>query len=113
MAGFSQVIAIDSLRSLAAASIGAAYSLPIGTGFAKQMRIVHIVNNTDADLTLSVDTVNDNLFIPSGGFLLYDGTTNRVENLQVWVFRQGTTFYPKGSPTTGSIYVMALYGAGE
>ena len=49
----SVVIRVDQLRSLAAGSITTTYS-PVGSGFAHQVRILHLVNNTDGDMLIIV-----------------------------------------------------------
>jgi hypothetical protein len=110
----SIVVAVDGLRSLGFAAISTSYAA-VGTAFAHPMRLVHFVNNTDGDLLVSFDNNNDNLFIPAGGFILYDETTNRQSNGQGFYFRVNTTVYVKYStaPTSGAFYVMCQYGAGE
>lgn len=112
----SQVIRVDGLRSLAAASIGATYTNGnIGTPFAHPVRLLKIINNTNADLIISYDGVNDNDFVPANGFCLYDGNTNKNLPDSRWIFQPNTTVYARstGTPSTGSIYVIALFGQGE
>jgi hypothetical protein len=108
----SQVIRVDGLRSLAAGSISGTYT-QIGTGFAHPMRIVKVVNNTNGDLTISFDGVNDNDFVPANSFTLYDCTTNRVSSQYTFVFAKGTAIFVKGTPSTGSVYCVCIYGTGE
>ena len=108
----SQVVRVDSLRSLAAASISGTYN-PVGGSFTHQIRLVKIVNNTNGDLTISYDGSTDNDFVPAGGFTLYDFTTNRVSSEGTFVFQPGTQVYAKGTPSTGSCYVVAVFGRGE
>jgi hypothetical protein len=110
----SQVIRVDALRSLAAGSVTASY-VAIGTAFTHQMRLLKIINNTNADLFVSFDGVTDNDFVPANGFCLYDGNTNKNLPDSRWVFQPNTTVYAKrsGTPTTGSIYVVGLFGQGE
>lgn len=110
----SQVIRVDGLRSLAAGSISASYTA-IGTPFTHMMRLLKVVNNTNADIIISYDGVNDNDFIPASSFYLYDGNTNKNLPDSRYVFQPYTTVYARstGAPSTGSIYVVALFGQGE
>ena len=108
----SQVVRVDGLRSLSYSSISSSYA-PIGTGFGHPMRLFKIVNNTNADLTISFDGVNYNDFVPTGSFTLYDCTTNKNNATSTFVFQNGTQVYAKGSPTSGSVYVVVIFGRGE
>ena len=108
----SQTVRVDQLRTLPFGGISASYA-PLGGAFAHPMRLVCISNNTDADLTLGFDGVTDNIFVAKGGFKLFDLTTNRDDNVQTFTFAVGTQFYVKGSPTSGSVYLEAIYGQGE
>ena|ERR1700734_3511958 len=101
----------EPLRSLAAASIGAAY-MGVGTALANPARIILVQNLTDATLVFSLDGINDHFALPDGGFLLLDVTTNRSlpEGCYISV---GQRLYVKeiGMPTTGSVYFSTFYGA--
>lgn len=108
----SQIVSVDALRTLAFGSISGTYAA-LGIPFAHPMRMICIVNNTNGDLTFSFDTVNDNLFVPAGGFKLFDLTTNKNDPDTTFVFRIFTQVYVKGSPSSGSVYLEAIYGQGE
>jgi len=108
----SQVVRVDALRSLPAGSISAVYAA-LGTPFAHQMRLVKLTNNTNGDLTFSFDAVTANLLIPAGAFTLFDLTTNHTSPDQTFVFQNGTQFYVAGTPSTGTVYLEAIYGQGE
>lgn len=109
----SIIVAADALRSLGFASIGITY-LPIGAQFNHPMRIIKVVNNTNADMFISFDGTNDHDYVPAGGFTLYDLTTNQNEPAG-WFFRDGTQVYVKynTAPTSGSVFLVAFYGKGE
>lgn len=109
----SIVVLADPIRSLAFASIGITY-LPIGTPFQHPVRILKIVNTTSSDMLVSFDGTSDNDIVPMGGFTLYDLTTNHNETAG-WFFKIGTQVYIKYlvAPTSGAVYVVALYGEGE
>lgn len=102
----------ETLRSLAFGSIGAAY-MGVGTAFAHPIRLVHLTNNTNADLIISLDGINDHIFIPTKGFMLLDITANKTRE-QGWYIAEGQRFYVKqdsGAPSSGGFYVTALYGS--
>jgi len=108
----SQVVRVDSLRSLAFGSISGTYAT-VGTAFSHSMRLVKFINTTDGDITVSFDGVTDNDLIPSGGFALYDLTTNKTLPNTTFVFQNGTQVFVKGTVTTGNFYVVAIFGRGE
>lgn len=110
----SQVCHVDELRSVAFGATSGSY-VELGGEFQHPMRLVKIVNNTNGDMIISFDGVTDNDFIPAGGFTLYDVTTNREESATYFVFANGTQVFVKRSsvPTSGSIYMVCLYGQGE
>lgn len=109
----SIVVEADVLRSLGFASIGASF-LPIGTPLAHPTRILKIINVSNADMIISFDGINNNDYVPAGGFTLYDLTTNQNESAG-WFFKIGTQVYVKYAtvPSMGSVFVVALYGEGE
>lgn len=111
----SQIVRVDQLRIEPFGSVMGTYAA-FGPAFAHTMRMVRFVNTTDADMLISFDTVNDNIILPAGSFVLYDCTTNREESLTFFVFQIGTQAYLKyasGAPTKGSVYLECVYGQGE
>lgn len=108
----SEIVRVDALRTVGFASISGTYTA-LGAPFAHPMRMVCIVNNTDADLFFGFDGVLTNLIVPKNGFKLFDLSTNREENNTFFAFAVGTQFYVKGSPSMGSVYLEAVFGQGE
>ena len=108
----SQIVRVDAIRVKAAGSINGTYST-LGSAFAHPMRLICITNTTDALLTFSFDTINDNLIVPSNGFKLFDLATNRNDPDTNFFFIINTQVYVKGSPSTGSVYLETIYGQGE
>jgi|ERR1700720_2668490 len=107
-----QIVRVDALRSLAAGSISAVYS-PVGAPFSHGMRLVKFVNTTNGNITVSFDGSTDNDIVPAGGFSLYDLTTNKTLPDTTFVFQASTQVSVKGTPSTGSFYIVALYGQGD
>ena len=109
----SNVVRFDAIRTIAEATVTAVYQ-KLGTPFAHAMRVLNFKNNTDGDMMISFDGVTDNIFVAADSFDLYDLTSDEDGNesfryeigSQIWI-RYVT------APTTGSFYVVAIYGRGE
>lgn len=101
----------DTLRSIAAASVGASY-MPIGTAMTHPIRQFKVDNLTDALLVFSFDAINDHFVVPSNGFFLDDITSNKSGVSGGFYLAQGDRLYVKqlGIPTTGSVYFATFYG---
>lgn len=109
----SNIVRFDAIRSVAFGSITNAY-VALGTTFGHAMRVLQFINNTDGDVMISFDGTTDNLFVPSEGFSLFDLTSDQDGN-ESFRYEMGTQLYIKyiSAPTTGSFYVVAIYGKGE
>jgi hypothetical protein len=101
----------DALRSLAFGSISGTYAA-IGPATQHAMRLIKIVNNTNADITISFDGTTDNDYIPSNSFALYDFQTNSQSDLYFFL-SLNTQVYIKGTPSAGSVYVTMIYAKGQ
>lgn len=107
MADFA-IARLSSLRSLGFAAIGAAYVV-IGTPLDRPMRVIKLINTTDADMYVSFDGATDNDLLPaSGGFTLYDLYTNSLtlQNLTQLYIKQVS------APSKGAVYLVGIYGKG-
>lgn len=100
----------DDIRSIAEGSITSSYTA-IGSSLNFPTRIYKIVNNTDGDMFISTDGVNDMDFVPATSFVLYDLTTNHQVASNQFSLPQGTQFYVRYSsaPTKGSLYLIIFY----
>lgn len=109
------VVQIDTLRTKGFAAITNSFTT-IGTALTQNWRMFRIVNNTDGDMLFSVDGTNNNLFVPLGGFLLYDMACNalNVTDSDWFVMEVGTQFYVKYStaPTEGDVWIEGFYSTG-
>jgi hypothetical protein len=101
----------DTLRSLAFGSISGDYAA-LGSALSTNARVFKLTNGTDGDLFVSLDGVNNQIFLPAGSFTLYDLSTNSppiavTDNL---VLAIGTQFSVKQStaPTSGSVYLEII-----
>ena len=108
----TNIARVDALRSLGFASISGTFTA-VGTAFAHPMRIIRFINTTDGDMIFSFDGTTNNLFVPSNSFVLFDISTNGEG--EVFRISARTQIYVKQStaPTSGSVYVEAIYAQGE
>lgn len=109
-------VQFDPIRSVAFGSITASYT-PLGAVLANNWRAFKCTNNTDGDMMLSLNGTSDNIFVPAGGFVLYDVAANSptTKTIDKLVFALGTQFSIKyiSAPTKGSVYLEGFYAAGE
>lgn len=106
-------VAYEAVREVAAAAVGAAYGA-IGTATTDHTRICRIVSTLDADVYISIDGTVDHIRVASGSFVLYDYSTNKIQDDGLFL-ASGTTFYVKrvsAAATTGSLWIEILYGRG-
>lgn len=99
----------DTLRSAAVGSIGASYAA-IGAAFTDRPVVLTFKNNTNGEVVVSSDGVNDNLIFPAGSYTVYDVRTN-APNATDLTFPIGTQFYVKDGgtvATTGTFYIEAI-----
>ena len=101
----------EPIRTLAQASIGAAY-MGIGTPLEFPSRLLLIQNLTDALLSFSLDGIEDHFVLPANSNFVFDVTTNTPQTLGIY-FSVGTRIYVKeiGLPSTGSVYLSTFYGS--
>lgn len=109
-------VTFEALRSQAAASIAAGYTI-IGTAFTSPTRIMTITNLTDVSLLFSFDNgVTDHDVLPAGAGKVYDFTANTSVSGGTPFFETGGSVYVKraaGAATTGAVYVTVTYCAGD
>lgn len=98
----------STLRTLAAGGIGATYA-EIGSTFERPARAIRMTNNTDGDLFLSDDGVNNKWYLPSTSYVLYDVSSNGWSNSN-YRLPEGTQIWVKedSTPTTGSVHIEVL-----
>lgn len=102
----------EPLRSLDYSSIVAFTYMGVGSSFAHPLRILNVINSTDALLFFSLNGIDDNFVLPPDGFILLDVSANQTFN-QGWFIAEGQRIYVRAdvaSPTTGSVYVSCFYG---
>jgi hypothetical protein len=103
-------LAAEPIRTVAFGGIGAAYAV-VGTPITEAVEKIILQNNTDASVFISINGVNDHLFLPNSGQMIIDGVVNDESGLFT---SQGTQFWIRravGAPSTGSFYLSVIYGA--
>ena len=108
----AQNVRFDTLRSLAFGSISGTFAA-VGTPTTQNARLICITNTCDTDMFFSVDGSNNQLYVPSKSFKLFDLCTNRTHVDQVFVLPIGTQFYVKqvSAPGSGSVIIEIVYGS--
>lgn len=103
----STAIVFNPLISINSATFTGSY-LAFGTGFTYPVRILHIINQSDEDVTISLNGgTTDHIFVPAGSFSLYDFGTNKGESAPALELAKGSPMVIKGSAGTGLVYAMS------
>jgi hypothetical protein len=106
---FSNRAKFDTLRSVAAGSVTASYAA-LGTALGAPAVAVNFQNNTNGDVKVSLDGINDQLYLPANSYQVWDIRTNSPY-LGDYLIPQGTVFYVKQGtvvPATGAFYIEVL-----
>jgi hypothetical protein len=101
----------EPMRSIAAGLIDDTYRT-VGSAFQHPIYWIHLYNGTDQAVTFSWDGTDDHLFLPAGGFLVMDITTNHAQNAAGLFFSIGQRIWVREAtvtPTTGIITLSAFY----
>lgn len=98
----------ETLRSLAYTGTSGSYAA-VGSAFTHPIQLICFTNNTNGDMLFSLDGSTDQFFVAQASYKLLDLTGN--DNMAIPI---GTTVSVKRStaPTSGAVYVEALYKKG-
>ena len=109
----AQICTFDQIRTVAFGSINATYTA-LGTSLGHLTRLIILTNNTDKDVSVSIDVVNDYLYLVAGTFKLLDISTNKEINCNFYL-PIGLQFYVKyvSAPSKGNFFIECVYGVGE
>jgi len=112
MSTFNIRIKYEDLRSLAFGSISGTYA-KIGASFANPIRLLKITNTTDADIIISFNGVDDKDVLPARTSEIWDYGSNKGLSGATLDQSQGESVYVKqvSAPSSGSVYVTALYAS--
>ena len=104
----------ETLRTLAFGSIANLTYTAVGASFANPIRILKISNTTDIDVFISFDGVTNIDVVVANGFVLYDLSTNKSNQVGVLEIPSGSKIYViRGAvaATIGNIYVTTIYAS--
>jgi len=70
-----------------------------------------IANDTEGDMYITTNLSQDEMFLSSGTFVLYDLQANKDDEDGKFVLKVGTQFYVKQStaPVSGSVRAECIY----
>jgi len=94
------------LSTFDSSSVGTSYQAINATGLPHSCETITIVNDSDADITVSLDGTTDHVAVIDGAvynIITPEGMENAV--------RKGTIVYLKGTAGTGTIYLSGIYRA--
>ena len=109
----STIMYPEPLRSRAFGFINDVTYTAIGSAFQNAVRLIHLQNLTDTDVTVSWDGVTDHLYLAAGAFVIFDVTANRDQQGIGFFFSVGTRLYARSvtsDPTLGVVALSAFYG---
>ena len=94
------------LTSFDTAGLTVAYKVLNAGGLPSACFLVRLINNSDRDITISLDGVTDYDFVPAHSSFQFSIQVNSQPNNYVALFPVGTKFYVSGAVLgTGSIYL--------
>lgn len=97
----------DSLRSRASSTMTASYQT-LGSALSYPVCLIKCINNSNQDVLISWDGVNDHDIVPAGSFFLYDVCSDAGAQRGLYVGK-GTQFWVKGTAGTGTVYLANFY----
>lgn len=81
-----------------------------GTGFSQPLIVLRIVNNSNRDIDISFDGVNDHDFLEDAGVFQLGSQSNALPPSNIALFSKNTRIYFKAaSAGTGNIYLVGYY----
>ena len=110
MMSLSNKVAPIVMTSIDSATFTGNYQLLSGpAGIAQALIMMQISNDSDENITISYDGVNDNDFLLAGLDRELQFQTNSSEPGKVAMLPKGTKVYVKGTAGSGSVYLAGWY----
>jgi hypothetical protein len=105
-------VQFNPLGTVAFGSIGATYAT-FGAPMPGHARIIRFCNSTNADVIISSDGITDNLRVAANSFILFDFSTNRIQDDGLFV-QKGDQFYIKyaTAPSSGAAWIEVITASG-
>ena len=112
---FNQCAVADVMRTALAANINAAYAA-VGAPYTHFIRIMFMDNLTNQNVIISFDGINDHFILIASSTKEINFTSNEVANYNGFFPPLNLQIYAKYEtiqPTTGSLYIEAIYSRGN
>lgn len=113
----SSRVGFEPTREIAAGLIPANYAIPaseVGTPVQHAIRAMKIYNNTNQDVYISFNAVDDQEYLPASTAWVWDFAANRMDPAGIFEFPRFTQVYARYdavAPTAGKLVVVIIYGA--
>ncbi len=111
--GVTNAIFPIPLTSFDTTALNTTFKAINSTGTTEPCFLIRIVNDSDADITISYDGSNDHDFLRTGKTLQLPLQTNAQPNNMMAKLRRGTTVWIKGSGqagfASGLVYLSGYY----
>lgn len=96
----------QAIRSIDSATFTGSYQA-LGTQLTYPVRIMKIINNSDEDVTISMDGgTTDHDFVPANTYCVYDFGTQKGASSDAMDLPGGIGLMIKGSAGTGLVYLI-------
>ena len=97
------------MQSVDTAGIGAGAFIVIGNPLEGALCFIRITNDSNTDVIISYDGINDHEYIRSDDRAEVYFQINSTPNNQVAKLKQGTILYIRGNAGAGLVYVSGYY----
>lgn len=94
------------MTSIASSTFTGAYQLLNSTGTTEPCFSYKLINNSNEDVTVSLDGTTDHDFIPAHSACILDVQTNAQPMNNCNLLAKGVHVYVKGIAGTGSVYLV-------
>jgi hypothetical protein len=109
---FGTRVQFNPIGSVAFGSITGSY-VAFGAPMPGHARIIRFCNSTNTDFLISADGVTDHIRVAANSFILFDFSTNRVQDDGLFV-QKGDQFYIKyvSAPGSGAAWIEVITASG-
>lgn len=102
-------IAAIPMTSIESTTVTGTYAVINAGGTPQACFLIRIINDSDEDVTVSYDGVNDADYIPTMTSIQLPLQTNSQPNNNVALLTKGTQVWVKGTMGTGYVYLSGYY----
>jgi hypothetical protein len=109
---FGTRVQFNPIGTVVFGSITGSYTA-FGAPMPGHARIIRIANDTNEDVLISADGTIDNLRVAANSFILFDFSTNRIQDDGLFVAK-GDQFYVKYvlAPSSGAVWIEVITATG-